>query len=229
MIGPYFPFIILPQEFLVLLKTNLPSSPIPKQIIEILNGNKAFTRVLEVSLSEFSEGLNLEKAIKTLGWPSFKERTASLLIYKVVYGHYPTKSHIRLIEDVKNFETRFRDHSVTGSSRLFLLGLYIKLANMELQIAEGDFIKELTFPDEINSLLKISQGRSEKIDWLLIVIYHLNLFLGFEVLSKHLRNHLSFEEIFNLLSNDQREILARNLLAYGASIQEQDFFLYEKI
>jgi hypothetical protein len=40
MTGPYFPFIILPQEFLVLLKTNLPSSPIPKQIIEILSGNK---------------------------------------------------------------------------------------------------------------------------------------------------------------------------------------------
>jgi len=38
-----------------------------------------------------------------------------------------------------------------------------------------------------------------------------------------------FEEIYMLMSNEAQEIMGKNLMAYGASIQEADVFLYEKV
>jgi hypothetical protein len=224
----HFPFIPLPQESLILFKTNFSSSPSPASVIEILKDNRAFYRVLEVSLSEFSDGQNLEKAIKVLGWSNFKERMTSLYVHKVIYGEYPSKTQIQLIEDIKHFENQFRDHSVTGFSRLFLLGFYLKLANMELQYSE-EHSTDIILGPEINTILKMSQGRSEKIDWLLLIIYHFNIFLGTEVLLGLLKKSKSFEDIYALLLPKQLTVLANNMLAYGASIQESDFFLYEKI
>jgi len=223
------PYISLPHEFLILLKANFSTAPTPTSIIEVIKDNRAIYKIFEMSLAEFSDGQNLEKAINVLGWSNFKERIASIFLHKEIYGDYSFKTHMHLIEEIKVFETRFRDHSVTSFSRLFLLGFYLKLANMELLLLEDTAHIDLQFGSDIDTIINLSQGRSEKIDWLLLIVFHLNFFLGHEQLSHRLKQGLSFEQIYHLVSPNDQLIMSQNLLAYGASIKETDFFLFEKV
>ena len=44
-----------------------------------------------------------------------------------------------------------------------------------------------------------------------------------------LKAGMKFDELYQIMSQDSKELMANNLLAYGASIQEPDFFLYDKV
>jgi hypothetical protein len=203
------------------------SSPAP--VFDVIKPNKALTSILEKAFKEFDDGRGVEKVMLALGWQNFRERMASIYVYKLIYGDYPGHTNMELVEDVKTFESRFMDHSVHGYSRLFLLGFYLKLANSEIQRREDNQFMEIKIPDEVQSFLKLSQGRSEKIDWLILILAHLNLGLGEKLLMNGLISGKTFDELYQMLSKEVQEQMHQNLLAYGASIQEPDIFLYEKI
>jgi hypothetical protein len=52
-------------------------------------------------------------------------------------NNYPIKTSMELVEDLKLLELRFSNHSVTSLSRLFMLGFYLKIANVETQRKEN--------------------------------------------------------------------------------------------
>jgi len=224
-----FPFVKLPQEFVTLLKSNLSLTNDPAPIIDLITPNLALQSILETAFSEFNGGRGIEKVIKALGWSNFRERMASIYIYKSKYGDYPLKTDMELVEEIKSLENRFTDHSVNSYSRLFLLGFYFKFANLDIQHREDNHFLELTIPPEIESLLKLSQGRSERIDWLILILYHLNASLGEKMVMNSLISGKIFEDIYALMPTDAQDVMAQNLMAYGASIQEPDVFLYEKV
>ena len=121
------------------------------------------------------------------------------------------------------------NHGVTSFSRVFLLGFYLRLANLQIQRRENNKFIEIKIPEEIGAFLKLSQGRSEKIDWLILITMHLLNGLGDKLLMNALMQGKKFEELYELMSSENKKIMLENLLAYGASIQEQDVFLYDKI
>ena len=165
MIKLHFPFVNLPQEFVTLLKSNLSVTNSAAPIFEILRTNPALISILDNAFKEFNDGRGLEKVMTALGWANFRERVASVYIYKSIYGNFPSKTDMELVEDIKLLENRFTDHSVNSYSRLFLLGFYIRLANLEIQNREDNKFLEIKIPNEIGSLLKLSQGRSQRADW----------------------------------------------------------------
>jgi hypothetical protein len=134
-----------------------------------------------------------------------------------------------LVEDIKTLEHRFTGHSIQGVARIFLLGFYLKLANVQIQHRENNKFIEISVPSEINSFLKLSHGRSEKIDWLILILMHLNATLGDKLVLNAIATGKKLEELYGLLSTDSRKFMHDNLLAYGASINEPDLFLYDKI
>ena len=224
-----FPFVNLPLEFVTLLKSNLALSNDPAPIVDLVSPNLALLSVLETAFSEFNSERGIEKVFKTLGWSNFRDRMASIYIYKLKYGDFPFKTDMELVEDIKLLENRFSDHSVHSYSRLFLLGFYLKFANLDIQQREDNHFLELTIPSEIESLLRLSQGRSERIDWLILILYHICNSLGEKMVMNSLISGKKFEDIYALMPKDAQEVMAQNLLAYGASIQEPDLFLYEKV
>lgn len=224
-----FQFVNLPHEFVTLLKSNLALSNDPAPIIDLISPNLALLSVLETAFNEFNGDRGIEKVFKTLGWSNFRDRMASIYIYKLKYGDFPFQTDTELVEDIKQLENRFSDHSVHSYSRLFLLGFYFKFANLDIQHREDNHFLELTIPSEIESLLKLSQGRSERIDWLILILYHLYHSLGEKLVMNSLISGKKFEDIYALMPKDAQEVMAQNLLAYGASIQEPDLFLYEKV
>lgn len=223
------PYVTLPAEFLTLLKSNLSVTTSPAPIFDIIRPNRALYHTLEKAFKEFDDGRGLEKTMMALGWANFRDRVASLYIYKTVYGDYPVHTNMELVEDIKTLEQKYVDHGVHSFSRLFLLGFYLRLANIQVQRRENNQFLEMRVPDEVGAILRLSQGRSEKIDWLILIIMHLSEALGEKMLMNALLSGKKFEELYELMSSEARMKMSNNLLAYGASIRESDVFLYDKI
>lgn len=225
----HLPYVKLPGEFITLLKSNLAVTSSPTPIFDIIRQNMALYHTLENSFQEFDDGRGVEKLLTALGWANFRDRMASLYVFKSIYGDFPQKTNMELVEDIKGLESRFMNHGVHGYSRLFLLGFYLKLANIKIQRKEDNQFLEIRIPDNVLNVLKLSPGKAEKIDWLILIITHLMNSLEEKVLINLLISGKKFEEIYELLPKEARSNMHENLLAYGASINEPDFFLYEKV
>lgn len=223
------PYITLPSEFVTLLKSNLSITTSPAPIFDVIRPNQAIYLTLEKAFKEFDDGRGLEKTMIALGWSNFRDRMASVYIYKAIHGYYPKSTSMDLIEDLKDLENRFINHGVNSFSRVFLLGFYLRLANIQTQRRENNKFLEIKVPEVIGAFLKLSQGRSEKIDWLILIIMHLLNGLGDKLLMNSLMQGKKFDELYELLSPENKKNMMENLLAYGASIQEPDIFLYDKI
>ena len=224
-----FPFVNLPPEFVTLLKSNHSVTTSSASVIDVIRSNPALTSILETAFTEFNDTRGLEKIITVLGWPNFRERMASVYVYKSIYGNFPSSTDTELVDEIKSLESRFTDHTVNSFSRIFLLGFYLKLANLEIQPSEDNIYIEIKVPPEIGELLKLSQGRTERIDWLILILIHLNASIGEKMLMNGLVAGKKFEEFFALMSKESQELMSQNLLAYGASIQEYEMFLNEKV
>ncbi len=223
------PYVPMPKEFVTLLKSNLSVVNSPEIIFEGIRQNRALYNVLENAFKEFDDGRGLEKLMLALGWSNFRDRMASVYVYKSIYGEYPAKTDMDLVDDIKAIETRFTEHAVHSYSRLFLLGFYLKLAQLKVRNRENNRFMELKLPHEIGTLIAISEARSERPDWLLLIVSHFQIAFGTKNLINGLIAGKKFDELYELMNPEHRELMHRNLLAYGASIQEEDIFLYGKV
>ena len=61
------------------------------------------------------------------------------------------------------------------------------------------------------------------------MLFHLFAYFGEKTLMNHLVAGKSFEELYSQMPKEDQQVMGQNLLAYGASIQESDLFLYEKV
>lgn len=223
------PFIDLPRPFVEMLSNTYTGKDAIPSVVAIIRANPALDLAVGRGFQEFNDGRGLEKIISALGWPNFRERIASLFIHKIINGKYPDKTQMSLVEDLKNFESHYFEHSVHSNSRIFLLAFYLRMGELS-QIRDqnrNELILE-AFPD-LMPLLNLSQARSEKLDWMLLILAHYIEFLGRSKISKLLASHTTFKELFKELSFDHQILFHSNMLAYGMSIGDDDIFLYEKV
>ena len=225
----HLPHVILPVEFITLLKTNLSVTTSPAPVFDVIRNNQALYLNMELAFKEFDDGRGLEKTMLALGWPNFRERVASMYIHKAIHGSFPLHTSMELVEDISTLEGRFVNHSIHGVSRVFLLGFYLRLSNIQIQRRENNKFIEIRIPSEVDNLLKLSMGRSEKLDWLILIIMHLVNGLGEKMVANALASGKKMEDLYALMGTDARKLMMDNLLAYGASINEQDMFVYDKV
>lgn len=217
----------MPQEFVILLKTNLGGTPKPADVFKILKSNPALMMVMERAFAEFDDGRGIEKVMSALGWLSFKDRLSSLYISKSLFGKYSQKTDLEIIEEIKAFERHYQQFEVSSYSRLFLLGFYIRLANIRnYTLKAGEVIR---IPAAVSNILSVQEGRAERIDWLILIITHLLMSLDESLIINHLGQQKKIDQLYELMSATDRQLMFDNLLSYGASIGEQDFVLYAKI
>jgi hypothetical protein len=223
------PHIIMPKELVTLLRTSLAVTSSPGPVFEHLRGNRGLMMLLERAFQEFDDGRGVEKVMIALGWSHFRDRFASLYIFKSIYGHFPQKTDMSLVEDIKNIETLYSDFSIQSYSRLFLLGLYLSLANIEVRHKEGQLNVPLQLPIEVLDVMRLSQVRSERIDWLILMVWHFISYLGKQQLIARLSSGASFSELYKEISPEEQLHFTQNLLTYGASVQEDEVFFYERV
>ncbi|MBY0517992.1 MAG: hypothetical protein K2P81_13875 [Bacteriovoracaceae bacterium] len=225
----HLPAMVLPKEFIELLKNPSSSVSTGNSVITQLNNSQGLMMVMEKAFSEFNENnIGLDKVYTSLGWTNFRDRLASVYIFKALNGSFPDKTDVELVKEIITFERRFKDKEITGSSRIFLLGLYLRFFNIYLSLRENHD-EDVYVSAGTEKLLALSPLRTDRPDWMILILWHLDMFLGTDSVKSMIAAGFSWEKLYKLLNEKQKFHLVSNLLSYGASIQEDDPFLYERI
>jgi hypothetical protein len=218
----------MPTEFVAMLKSSSVNFSTNNPLSEIQTTNKALYLILEKAFKEFSPGkINLEKVFNTLGWLNFRDRLCSVYLSKILFDKFPEFTDTLLVDEIKQFESRYAFFSVTSHSRLFLLGFFLKLNALELgidNIKSGEEITLVNPPKGLEQVLSISKVKNDKPDWVILICWYLVAFLGFYKVQSSIMAGKSFSEILADLMESERDQLMKGLLAYGASIGEDEWF-----
>lgn len=158
------------------------------------------------------------KILTVNGFVGIRNRLASAYIEHAATGSFPEVVNQTVIQDALYLEHNWRHFTPQGHSRAFMLGFYLKLASIESKISSQ------LFQDRHLEYMKISKGKSVRIDWLMLLTLHFDFFLGHERYLNAVQSQLSFDAIISLLTEDERTLMLSNLLAYASSIQDLDFF-----
>lgn len=222
-----YPNVDMPDAFTFLLRSNMQSSGKVFTQLQLYVARKPELNALVTRCFRgIDPELRVEAIIKSLGWHGFRDHLAALYIERARLGYYPKKLDAGAVQEIIHFEEKLKDHTVQGHSRAFLLGFYLKLLLLSTSQKEPTAkLHDLLIRDEVVAHLEYARGRSIKIDFVLLILQHLNQFLGKEELSKNLRAQKTYEELYQKLTTNQKQVVVRNLLAYGSSIGENDIFL----
>ncbi|MBL7666156.1 MAG: hypothetical protein JNM93_13555 [Bacteriovoracaceae bacterium] len=226
-----FPVVNLPFELVELLKTNMANNEGKEKIIfSIVNKNTALVQLLEDLFAEFDSQKRLPQVLKKINWNTFRDHFSSIYVYHAVHGKYPSKSQMNLINDIQNFEDRLENVTQKSHSRSFLLGLYLKIMQIQFR-KEGQSHNAnfLEIPDEVFEIINLSSAKTEKIDWLVLIIWQLSQILPKGTLKNEIKKNNTYMNIYQTLSAGEQNLFLRNCLAYGCSINETELFLNDKV
>lgn len=227
----HLPAIVLPTELIDLLKDpSAATTGLDSPVSRMLRKRPATSLILSRAFAEFDEHkVGLEKIFVTLGWAHFRDRMSSVYFFKALHGSFPEKTDMDLVDEVKHFETRFQDRGISGQSRLFLLGSYLKFYNIYLSHRGDESAAKVDVPFSVDRVLSHSQIRSDRPDWLILICWHFDAYLQTSPLVTALKGGATYQSLFGQLTKAQQQQMISNLLSYGASIQESDPFLFERI
>jgi hypothetical protein len=217
-----FPVINLPDYFTVILASNMQVSG--QNFIGLqtyIHSKPPLTSLVKKIFHDIGPNIEVGSIIKSLGWIGFRNRITNAFLEYEMSGHFPATPDSSLLVDLINLEEDLKSYEVSGYSRGFLLGFYIKM--IEIQRTK---LKLSSFSIDLNYIpfLDFSASRFPRIDWSYLMILHFNEFLGESKLKKFLVDKVGFDKIYSEMSDDHKGIFAQNLLSYGCSIGESDIF-----
>jgi hypothetical protein len=223
------PVIKLPNEFVQLLKESISISATSyRQVSEFIYTTNSFRFIIQDHFSEYDPNKNITNIVKNLGWLHFRDRLSSIYIYRTMYHSYPMSTDIRLVNEIIQFENRFAKFSVESNSRLFLLGFYLKMVEINLGF-DLSYIWS-NFTKNIDKILSIRQSHNPQIDWLILFIWHMDKYLGTEQFLELAHEvDVNCYDMMRKLNDKDRHQMVENMLNYGASIDDIEFFTYQKV
>ena len=224
----HFPFALLPDGFTHLLRANMQSTS------KGFTGLKDYfiqrpdmSYLLKHCFQDIDESGNVDRIMKAVGWFGMRDRLASIYLHRLEHGSYPKGAPENLCEDILKFEEQFKRFTVDGYSRVFLLAFYVKFM-LKDQKKSQEFVDYLEAP-ALFKCLQAGKSRAIKIDWLCVILYHFNVFLGPEECVEHLKKGTTFHNLWAKLSEDQQMNMTQAMMAYGAAINEPDLFVSDLI
>lgn len=210
-------YIELPEAFCQLLISNVSSSS--KTSVDLqkhIYQSPAMARILYRILNE-GEETDLTSLVKKFGWHGIRDRLLAYYINFLENNNHPHAVLIDSVDDIKSLETRFREKTVSGYSRLISLGFYLKISCYEQDLKtlqEHPF-----FPSrKIDLLMSEVTNRNIRIDILILMLVHFLKFLGEEKLFGLIKAKSSFDTIETMIEPAQRLLLQKNLINYALSI-----------
>ena len=210
----------LPEELVLLLKSNLSlDKDIFNIIFEILKNNRSIELLLNDTFSFFDGEKRFLEMIRSLGWLHFRDRLTALYLNQIKDGHYHSQIDTTILNDLLILEQKLEDHTIQWGARSYLLGIYLTA----LKLSDDNF--HFKIPNVVFDLLKVSRGRIEKIDWMVLTLWHFSNFLGDKKLHEAIVNERkTYQDLYLMLSNSQQKNMLENFLNYSYSIQDSDYF-----
>lgn len=215
----------LPDELVLLLKSNMThDKDIFDFIYVTLEDNQSLQYLFNHTFSYVDGEKNFKEMMKSLGWLHFRDRLSALYLNRIKDGRYPTQIDSSLINDMLILEQRLEDNTIQSVSRSYLLGLYLTT----LKLTDDFFSARI--PRVVFDLMKVSRTRIERIDWMILLLWHFALFLSDKKLQELIVNERkTYKDIYQQLSKEQQKYMMTNLLHYAYSINEADFFKNQMI
>lgn len=210
----------LPDELIFLLKSNMThDQDILSFIYEVLENNQSLQYLFNHTFSYVEGEKTFREMMKSLGWLHFRDRLSALYLNRIRDGYFPTQIDSSLINDMLILEQRLEDNTIQSVSRSYLLGFYLTT----LKLTDEHFSARI--PRVVFDLMKISRSRIERIDWMVLLLWHFATFLGDKYLHEAIVNERkTYQELYERLTKAQQKHMIRNFLHYSYSIQDPDFF-----
>jgi hypothetical protein len=221
------PFVSMPEHFVRLLTSNVQNSTAINNNLEIyFTENKDLNVLIKRIFKDIDPDGFLGKIISISGWAGIRNRLAGAFIDFAKNGSYPYEVNVSSVNEIINIENKLRHFTNTGHSRAFLLAFYAKLSMIRLnKMEEVHNYSPLIIKDEHIDLMKYSKSKSVRIDWLILQIALFENILGITTLTNLMKSEVKFQAILNMLSEEEQSWFMENLMTYGASISDFEFFL----
>ena len=227
-----FPIVYIPEGMTWLLDTHFNNSRKSNSAITDAIFNNPFIKIqISKLFKQYMKEGSIDSLLTTLGWKGLRDRLASMYIYHFENGVFPNLLSTDNIEDIVQFEKKFINTYPDGNSRVFVLGMFFKIC--EISSKKDDPINWNSYLSVSDSLLKVIRLGEQKIvkpDWLILTLIHLESYLGgdelYSLVDKHNGN---FYKLLGMITEEQKEEMIQNFLRYGASINEDEMFLFEKV
>lgn len=223
------PVVRMPGPFCRALRVINPGQPLVlDHIALILSQSPAFFPILEMCFPEMQKEKRADWLIRSMGWIGIRNKMASLIVFRCYEGNWPDIYDESLIEEVLRFETKFAPFGLLGQSRIFMLGLYLKMAR--LIDPSSAQLREIPEADLLHIFEK-NRARSERPDQLLIFLWNLLEVMPRDQIINIIENNRQapFKKLWQGLSQDQKRNCTKNFLRYGFSISEEDIFTQEVV
>jgi hypothetical protein len=224
--------VIIPVEFSRLCRLSMSERRDEMRTVSsIIALNPGLSLLCEKVFKEFSSDGNIEAMVQVLGWRSFRDRLASVFLYHKKNNRFPDESDLSLVKQISDFEKRFSKYSPASSSRVFLLGLYLKF--LEIELIENSIIMDgnlLNIPSEIDSILAEGKSKSEKLDFIILFVWHAIAYFGRDKALIEFQNKaFSFEKIKDSFDDDFYKTMITNYIVYSTSINDEQLFINNEV
>lgn len=227
-----YPFINLPDYYVQLLKNNMQGIEFnSNHFNSYVYENKPFLTLVENHFSDIDADLRVDAILKMMTWKGVRNRMARLFIHYELNGKFGLDDvDMKHLNDILFWEDRLSAYSADGFSRAFLLGFYFKIGSLQAQkYYNENQRKNFVMREEILELFKYCKSRTNRLDWLYVLMDHFVDCFGKKKMLAMLEDRLPYSDIFSLLSKEQQQDLTSALLTYGASISEPEIFVSESI
>ena len=227
-----FPIVYIPDGITWLLTTHFNNSNKSYSVITEAILNNPFIKIqISKLFKQYMKEESIKSLLSSLGWKGLRDRLASMYLYHYENGVFPSLLSTDNVEDILQFEKKFVTIFPDGNSRVFVLGMFFKLCELSSKKENPSNWKTyLSVSDSLLKTIELGDQKVVKPDWLILSLIHLESYLGHDKLqSQVLATKGNFYKLASLLNDEQKEEMMQNLLRYGASINEDEIFLYEKV
>ncbi len=225
--------------------SNFPHLRLPETITKLCclpldNGRRTYTEIYDLLEEDrfmftfvktiFEDDLDkggILGLLTSMGWKGFRDRLTEAYLYYARFGRYPHFIELDEVYDVLDFENRFNFLLTENNSRVFLLGFYLKLGQIELEKASSEMNDILSIPVEVDEILIEGKSHLPKPDWLILLIWGLFESLGKNAVVEHLKK--DDIAITNILSQEHYKSLTESFLTYGHAINDDELFVMKKV
>jgi hypothetical protein len=221
-----FPYVSLPEYYTRLLSSNIQNTTqVNNNLEQYINENKDLNALVKRIFRDIDPDGFLGKILSIAGWNGIRNRLAAIFLEHAMTGKFPETANLSLVTDIVNVENKLRHFTPIGGNRAFMLAFYAKMSLIKIRTSsDSSEHTALIIKDEHIEFMKLSKAKSVRIDWLILQLVQFEHFLGLERMNDLLKAETRYASLFSLLSFEEQQQMINNFLAYGASVNDTQFF-----
>lgn len=223
-----FDFVNMPNHFTRFLQADMHIASKSYNLFksEVYN-NPSINSLFNLAFRDIDPNLDVDMVMKSMGWEGFRNRLTCQYLNYANTGNFNQSVDENLCSEILHFEKVLRKYSVSGYSRGFQLGFYLKLWSKKPENLKSNArITDLV--DLTGVLIEILDRTKSKviaIDWVVVVLSQLLNFLNKDIVMSLFTDEMTYIDLYQILDVHQKRNIMSNLLSYGSSINDQEIFI----